>query len=259
MTESVVRIDDSGRVRIVTLHRPDVLNAFNDGLYDAVRDALLEAAERPDIAVVVVTGAGRAFSAGQDLGPDAAAIPDGRPHGFGPFMDAVDAFPKPLLAAVNGLGVGIGLTFLLHCDLVFIAEDARLRAPFVSLGLTAEASSTYLLPVRVGWQNAARLLYTNAWIDAREAVEIGLVTRVCAKESLLDDVLATAREIAAMPISSLFETKSLLLAANHDLVRASRMRENAAFGRLQGGPANREAVKAFREKRSPDFTNLAQS
>src|SRR5438093_9268482 len=124
---------------------------------------LVDTAARTDIAVVVLTGAGRAFSAGQDLHPGAAHAVDGEPHGFGPFMDALDSFPKPLIAAVNGLGVGIGLTFLLHCDLVIIAPDARLRAPFVSLGLTAEASSTYLLPLRVGWQEAARLLYTSCW------------------------------------------------------------------------------------------------
>lgn len=252
----VARIDDADRVRLVTLDRPGVLNAFDDRLYDGVRDALTDAADSPDVKVVVVTGSGRAFSAGQDLGPDAHLPDDGHPHGFGPFMDAVDSFPKPLIAAVNGLGVGIGLTFLLHCDLVLIAEGARLRAPFVSLGLTGEASSTYLLPLRVGWQHASRLLYTSAWVDAAEAVEIELAWRSVPADRLLDETMEVARQIAAMPLSSLVETKRLLLAARHDEVRAARSRENAAFGRLGGGPANREAIAAFRDKREPDFSEL---
>jgi len=256
VTDDVVRISDDDRVRLITLHRPDVLNAFNDALYDGVRDALGGAAERSDIAVAVVTGAGRAFSAGQDLSPDAHAPHDGRPHGFGPFMDAVDSFPKPLIAAVNGLGVGIGLTFLLHCDVVLIASDARLRAPFVSLGLTGEASSTYLLPERIGHQRAAELLYTARWVQAQEVVDIGLALRTCEPGETLDEATSLAREIAAMPVPSLVETKRLLLAAHHAEVRAARERENLAFGSLGGGPANREAVAAFREKREPDFSGL---
>lgn len=252
----VVRIEDSERVRLVTLDRPDALNAFNDDLYDALRDALLDAAKRPDVAVAVVTGAGRAFSAGQDLKPGAAHPPDGEPHGFGPFMDALDSFPKPLIGAVNGLGIGIGLTFLPHCDLVLIARGAKLRAPFVSLGLTAEASSTFLLPLRVGWQTTAHLLYTSEWIDADRAVEVGLAFRVSEPDRLLEDALDLAQVIARMPIASLVETKQLLLSARHDAVRAARAREGAAFERLGGGAANREAVAAFREKREPDFTHL---
>ena len=255
-TRDVLRVADQGRVRVATLDRPQALNAFNDDLYDAVRDMLVDAAARTDIAVVVLTGAGRAFSAGQDLHPGAAHAVDGEPHGFGPFMDALDTFPKPLVAAVNGLGVGIGLTLLLHCDVVLIARGARLRAPFLALGLTAEASSTFLLPERIGWQDAAHLLYTAEWLEADRAVEMGLAWRVCEPERLLDETLGTARGIARQPIESLMETKLLLLAARHEQVRAARVRENAAFGRLSGGPANREAVAAFREKRQPDFTGL---
>ena len=255
---SVLRIEDTDRVRLLTLNRPDQLNAFNNELYDSVRDALAEAADRPDIAVVVITGEGRAFSAGQDLG-ELTHMPtydDGLRHGFIPFIEVVESFPKPMIAAVNGVGVGIGLTLLPHCDLVFMAEGARLQAPFVRLGVTAEAASTVLLPALVGWQETAHLLYTASFIDAARAVEIGLAWRRCEPEHLLTEAMDMAATIAKMPVSSLVTTKKLLVEARIDACREARARENPAFAGLVGGPANREAIMAFREKRDPDFTNL---
>ena len=254
----VLRSEDRGRVRLLTLDREKALNAFDDRLYDAVRDALREAADDPGVAVVVLRGAGRAFSAGQDLGELGRPRPhsDGAPHGFTPFIEVLESFPKPLVACVNGLGVGIGLTLLLHCDLVLMAEDARLRAPFVSLGVTAEAGSTFLLSATVGWQNAAHLLYTAEWLDAEQAVAIGLAWRAVPGERLLEETLEVAGRMAAMPIESLVATKRLLLDARLDAVRAARAREAPAFAKLVGGPANREAIAAFRERREPDFRSL---
>ena len=256
--ERGLRAEDVGRVRLLTLDRPEALNAFDDDLYDAVRDALADASASPDVAVVVITGEGRAFSAGQDLGElgSPRRHADAARHGFPPFIEAVEAFPKPLIAAVNGIGVGIGLTLLLHCDLVLIAEGARLRAPFVSLGVTAEAGSTHLLPATIGWQETAHLLYTASWLDASAAVERGIAWRALPRERLRDEALAVAGQIAEMPIASLVGTKRLLLDARLDAVRAARERENVTFGRLARGPANREAIAAFREKRKPDFTRL---
>jgi enoyl-CoA hydratase/carnithine racemase len=260
-TRGVLRIEDRDRVRLLTLDRPDQLNAFNDDLYDAVRDALAGAAASSDVAVALLTGTGRAFSAGQDLleMDEPRVHDDGLRHGFEPFIEEVEAFPKPLVAAVNGLGVGIGLTVLPHCDLVLIAEGARLRAPFVSLGVTAEAGSSALLPALIGWQAASRILYTAAWIDAAEAVELGLAWRCCSPERLLDEAMAVAREIAAMPVDSLVVTKRLLLDSRLEAVRAARAREIQGFARLLGGPANREAIAAFQERRPPDFSRLPGS
>jgi enoyl-CoA hydratase/carnithine racemase len=254
----LILIEDRNRIRLLTLNRPRQLNAFNDALYDALANALAEAAEDPGVAVVVVTGAGRAFSAGQDLGElnNRPQYGDGRAHGFQPFMDVLEAFPKPLVAAVNGIGVGIGLTMLLHCDLVLIGEGARLRAPFVSLGVTAEAASTVLLPPRIGWQETAHLLYTADWLSAERAVEIGLAWRRVPDDALMASVMELAREIAAMPIPSLVATKRLLLASRLGAIRAARERENRAFAALEGGPANLEALAAFREKRAPDFSRI---
>ena len=256
----VLGVEDSGRVRVLTLDRPDALNAFNDDLYDAVREALQDAAERPDVAVVVMTGRGRAFTAGQDLDElaELRRHDDGQPHGFYPFIETVETFPKPLVAAVNGIAVGIGLTVLPHCDIVLVSDAARLRAPFVSLGVTAEAGSTYLLPASIGWQATAQLLYTAEWVDAGRAVELGIALRTVPADQLMNEALELATEIAGMPIPSLVGTKQLLLDARLAAVREARRREDKTSAKLRGGPANQEAIAAFRERREPDFAQLNQ-
>ena len=139
MSDPVLKIADEGRIRILTLNRPAQLNSMNDALYDACAVALMDAADDPGVAVVIITGEGRAFCSGQDLAEmaDRPVYPEGERHGFVPFMETLESFPKPLIAAVNGLGVGIGLTMLPYCDLVFIDPTGRLRAPFVTLGVTA--------------------------------------------------------------------------------------------------------------------------
>lgn len=255
----VLQIDDQDGVRLLTLNRPQALNAFNDDLYDAVRDALNDAAGRTDVAVLVITGTGKGFSAGTDLGELAQPRKhsDGKPHGFPSFIAAVEAFPKPLIAAVNGISVGIGVTLLPHCDLVVMSTAARLRAPFASLGVTAEAGSTLLLPALIGWQRTAEFLYTAEWIDADTALAWGLTGRLCEPEALLPTAMELATRIARMPVSSLMATKQLLLDARLEAVRAARDRENVAFAKLLGGPANREALAAFRERREPDFRGLS--
>jgi enoyl-CoA hydratase/carnithine racemase len=260
---SVLRVKDHDGVRVLTLDRPDALNAFNTPLYDACAQAFHDATARADIACVVLTGTGRAFSAGQDLGEmaqidtaGAGSGPNDAGPGFPRFIDTVAAFEKPLLAAVNGLGVGIGLTVLLHCDLVLISKSARLRAPFVPLGVVPEAAGSLLMPAVMGGQRAALALYTGEWITADDAVACGLALRAVEPEALLADTMELAERIARQPVSSLVETKRLVLAGRIDAVRAARAREDAAFGHMVGGPANLEALTAFLEKREPDFRAL---
>jgi enoyl-CoA hydratase/carnithine racemase len=252
----VLLSEDDGRVRVLTLNRPKQKNAFNDALYDAVRDALAIAMDDDGIATVVITGAGGAFSAGQDLGEMATRpnYDDNEPHGFDSFVTGLMSFAKPLLAAVDGVAVGVGLTMLLHCDMVIVGPSARLRAPFVSLGIAAEAGSTVLLPATIGPQETAAMLFRSAWVDADEAVRIGLAWRKA--DDALAAALETAREIAAMPITSLVPNKKSLLAARADVVNAARQRENATLAGLAGNAATLEALKAFREKRQPDFSRL---
>ena len=258
-TTDLLRIEDDSRVRVVTLDRPDALNSFNEALYDAATDALLAAADDPGIAVVVLTGTGRAFSSGADVGEMAArtqgAAVGGR-HGFPGFVDQLTTFPKPLLAAVNGLAVGIGATLLGFVDLAFMASDARVRCPFTRLAVAPEAASSFTFPALMGRQHASWLLMSSEWVSAEECREAGLVWKVCEPDELMEVTMAHARILAAKPISSLVETKATLIAALAEPIAQARQRENAAFVRLLGAPANLEAFAAFAERREPDFTNV---
>jgi enoyl-CoA hydratase/carnithine racemase len=255
-----LRVDDSARVRTLTLDRPDALNAFNEALYDALTEALLDAAADPAVAVVLLTGEGRAFSAGTDLmemaerttNPDFVA---GR-HGFLGLVDALVEFPKPLVLAVNGIGLGIGVTIIGFADLAFMATTARLKCPFTSLGVAPEAASSYLLPLLIGRQNAAWTLMSSEWIGAAEAHEMGLVWKVCAPDELLAIARERAEVLASKPISSLTAVKRAMTAPLRAEIAAARERENQSFKDLLGGPANSEALTAFAEGRQPDFTHL---
>jgi enoyl-CoA hydratase/carnithine racemase len=255
-----LHIDDRARVRTLTLDRPEALNAFDEALYDATTEALLDAADDPGVAVVLLTGSGRAFSAGTDLlemhrmaiDP---AFERGR-HGFPGLVDALAAFPKPLICAVNGVGLGIGATVLGFADLAFMSTTARLKCPFTSLGVAPEAASSYLLPRLVGRQNAAWMLLSAEWIDAQEALEMGLVWKVCEPADLLPTARRYAETLAARPVSSLEAVKKTMTAPLRAEIAAARERENACFAELMGGPANLEALAAFAEGREPDFTGL---
>jgi len=258
MARATVLEELSQGVRLLTLNRPDRRNAFNHQMWCDVRDALAEAQERDSVRVVVITGAGTAFSAGQDLSEMAggSTVESGVEYGFASFMDRLCVFDKPLIAAVNGVGVGIGLTLLLHCDYVYIARGARLRAPFVTLGVVPEAASSYLLPVLIGYRQAIDVLFESDFISAERATELGIATHLCDPEELLPTALRRAHDLAAKPLGSLRWTKRLVLATRHEQVAAARRREDAAFVHRVGSPENLEAVSAFFAKRRPDFSNV---
>lgn len=254
----MIRIGDDGRVRTLTLDRPDKLNAFNEALFDAATDALGAAASDPSVAVVVITGAGRAFSTGADVGEMAQTASGGssaagRRHGFIDFVDVLAEFPKPLLVAVNGMALGIGATLLGFADLVFMASTARIRCPFTDLAVAPEAASSFTFPTLLGRQDAAWVLMSSEWFSADDCVRMGLAWKVCEPDALLDTTLEHARLLASKPIASLIETKRTIVAGARDAIATARARENEAFRRLMGAPANMEAFAAFAERRPPDF------
>lgn len=251
-------------VLLLTWNRPERKNAFDDEAWRALEDALETARAAPEVAVVVATGAGGDFSAGVDLrsfraaaGPGAEApAPAAGAHPFDACMRALAGFDKPLLAAVRGVAVGFGATFLFHCDLVYAGASLRLRLPFVSLGLVPEAGSSFLLPARIGAQRAAELLFTAEWVDAVRAVEVGIAARALPDAELLDATLAKAREIARWPVSALQATKQTLLRARAAGVRAALETEAELMAKLAGSPENVEAVLAFLQKRPADFARF---
>jgi enoyl-CoA hydratase/carnithine racemase len=235
VSDDVVRVDDHGPVRVLTLDRPEALNAFDSPLYRATAAALTAARDDDGVKVVVLTGAGRAFSAGQDL-EEMARLAAGEPieSGFPVLLAALESFDKPLIAAVNGPAVGIGFTMLPHCDLVLAADDARFRTPFAEMGVPPEAASSVLFPARMGWQRAAEVLFTSPWLSAAEAVECGIALRVVPAASLLVEALALAARVATAPLPALRAIKATMLAGRADAVTAARAREEEAFARMWG-------------------------
>jgi enoyl-CoA hydratase/carnithine racemase len=243
-------VEDVDGVRLLTFNRPEKLNAFDSALYATSGASLEDARARDDVKCVVLTGAGRAFSAGQDLAEMATINTStdsggAAGHGFSSFLDTAAAFEKPLLAAVNGLGVGIGMTMLLHCDIALIADTAKLRAPFVPLGVVPEAAGSLLMPMVMGNQRAAVALYTGDWISAEEAVAANLALKVVPAEHVVEETMAMARQIAQHPLAALVESKKLVVAARIDAVRAARQREDSTFSYMVGTAANAAAVGAF--------------
>ncbi len=249
----LVQTDDANGVRTLTLNRPEALNAFNEALYDAATVALRAADEDPTVAVVLLTGAGRAFSAGNDLKEMQARITDPgfQPgeYGFPGMIAALTSLRKPLIVAVNGLGVGIGATILGYADLVFMSSTARLKCPFTSLGVAPEAASSYLLPQLVGRQNAAWLLMSSEWVDADEALRMGLAWRVCAPDDLLPEARRHAEVLASRPIPSLMAVKQTIVEPTRAAITAALEREYAQFAELMGGAANADALAEFADRR----------
>lgn len=244
-------VSDDNRVRTLTLNRPQALNAFTEALYDTMTVALRAAADDDAVAVVLVTGAGRAFSAGNDLGEMQARFTDpafrSGVQGFEGMIDALTEFPKPLICVVNGIGVGVGTTILGYADLVFMSSTARLQCPFTKLGVAPEAASSYLMPRLVG-RHAAWLLMSSEWIGADEARQMGLVWKVCAPDDLSSVANRHATILASKPIPSLVAAKRTIAAPDRPHIKQASVYENAEFRELLGGPANAAALAAFAQR-----------
>lgn len=258
----MIDITNEGRVRVIRLNRPESKNAFNEALYDEVTEALIEADKDQGVAVVVVTGTGDSFSSGTDVVEMAQRMRDPNftpgKHGFPGLADQLIEFSKPLLCAVNGIGLGIGVTILGLADLVFMGESARVKCPFTDLALAPEAGSSFTFPRIMGRQNATWILMSSEWLSAQQCFEMGLVFRICADSELMDTCIDHALVLAAKPISSLVASKKVVMDPIRDQIYAARKREDKAFAELMGKPANMEALTAFAEKRDPDFSSLGE-
>ena len=235
-----------GAVAVITLNRPERKNAFTRAQYDAFGNHLDHIASRDDVHVAVVTGAGGSFSSGQDLKEmaelaTAASSTSSTPSegssgtGFTVLLDALQRFPKPLLAAVEGVAVGIGMTLLPYCDIVVVGSSARMRVPFSELGVPPEAGSSALLADLVGWQRAAEILLTSRWIDADEAVQYGLALEKVDDGRALDHTLGIARVISEKSPYSTRVIKELMTAARGSRSTDARAREEKLFTELFRG------------------------
>jgi enoyl-CoA hydratase/carnithine racemase len=252
--------DRRGRVGIITLNRPERLNAITLQLMDELYDAFDVFNEDPGISVIVLTGAGRAFCAGLDVqdweNPEPAEGEDQEPMNYRNQLRWLHLMrnSKPVVVAVNGLTVGGGITIFLSCDIRIASEQAKFQEMHVRVGLMPDMGSSRLMVQTVGFAHAMRLILTARRIDAQEAERIGLVTEVVPHEQLMDTAMAIAEEIAAHPTSSLLASKKLvwdnMVEADGDKVV---YRETEVEETLMRGPDFEEATRAFIEKRPPRF------
>lgn len=251
--EKAVLVARDGRVATVTMNRPDRLNALNFDLMLHLAEAMEELRADENIHAVILTGAGRAFTSGADLGgmqdanarsKDDATRTDTR-NIFDRLEEAFETFDKPLIAAANGLGVGFGFTMLGYCDFVFVADTAKFRTPFSQLGLCPEASASYTFPLKMGWAAASRALMLGEWFSAQEVVASGLAQEIVAAGQLMDRVREFARKFEDCPLQSLRATKQLMMSAHLPAIKSIRDAENAAMRGLLGTEANKQAIAAF--------------
>jgi enoyl-CoA hydratase/carnithine racemase len=253
---SEVVVERSERILRIRLNRPAKKNALTTGMYRAFADALRSAESDAGVRSILVHGAADAFTAGNDLQDFLANPPQGPESPVLLFLDAVTHVDKPLVAAVNGVAVGIGTTMLLHCDLVYAGQDAKFALPFVNLGLCPEAASSFLLPALVGYQRAAELLLLGEPFDADKAREIGIVTEVVPNDLVLEAAEQAARKLAAKPPASVRLTKRLLKAQTKAMMEAALAEELRHFRERLVSAEAKEAFSAFLEKRKPDFTRF---
>ena len=255
----LILTDIKDRVMTVRLNRADKKNALTQDMYTAMANAVDEAAASAEVRVVLFTGTGNSFCAGNDL-QDFLKLDHNTPRNENPvlrFMHALAALPKPVVAAVNGPAVGIGATLLLHCDLVYAGTGARFQFPFVNIGICAEFASTYLLPRMIGHVKAAEMLLLGEAFTAEAAEASGLINAVLPEDQVEAHALTRALKLAAQPPNALRVTKMLMKRWSAGQIQEAIPLEADHFIPMLRQPEAMEAMTAFIAKRKPDFSKFS--
>ncbi|MFC3053609.1 enoyl-CoA hydratase-related protein [Kordiimonas pumila] len=248
----LIKTETKDRILVITLNRPDKKNALTHAMYTAIADALAAAREDENTRVIVFQANGDAFTAGNDLIDFQKA---GGLEGAQPvlrFLNELLISEKPIIAAVNGIAVGVGLTMLLHCDLVYMAKGAELQAPFVDLALVPEAASSLLLPARIGHVRSAEVFMLGKRVSAEEACAWGLANTVCAPEKLEAVAYKAALALSKKAPKSV-QTAKRLMRGDKSVIEARMQEESRYFSDQLKSAEFAEAVTAFLQKRAPDF------
>ncbi len=244
-----IDIETKDGVALLVMNRPEKKNALTDAMYHALADGMAAAEADAAVGAVLLAGAGGNFTTGNDIVDFLAASKGGANggaggRGVGRFLMAQVEGKKPLIAAVEGLAVGVGATTLFQCDLVYAAESASIRTPFVDLGLVPENGSSLLAPQLMGHQRAFEMLALSEPFDARRAEAAGIVNRVVPAESLMETALAAARRLAAKPREALLATRAMLR-PDPEAVKAVSLAESRAFAERLGSAEARAAFEGF--------------
>jgi 2-(1,2-epoxy-1,2-dihydrophenyl)acetyl-CoA isomerase len=257
VSDDLVQRTDHAAVRVLTLNRPQALNSFTGAMHAQLLPALDAAAADDSVRCVVITGAGRGFCAGQDLN-DAGLdtdVGDLVERLYKPLALRIRSMPVPVLAAVNGVAAGAGANFALGCDIVIAARSASFIQAFAKIALVPDCGGTWLLPRLVGRANAMALAMTGDKLPAEEAQRIGLIWRVVDDAALMDEALALASRLAAMPTAALAATRRVIDDAMA-LDYAAALSHEAAVQRTMGAAHDaKEGIAAFLAKRAPVFTD----
>jgi enoyl-CoA hydratase/carnithine racemase len=253
-TTELVQIDINDGVMEIFWNRPAKKNAISNAMYRAATAALARAEADSSIRVALIGSVGDSFSAGNDLADFAAAAAGGdAPAGSG-FIQAIARFPKPLVAAVPGLAIGVGTTMLLHCDLVYVASDAKLTTPFINLALVPEAASSVLLPALLGHPRAFAMFALGEALTGAEAARLGMANAALPAAEVVAAARDAARRLAQRPAGAVMAAKKLM--RRRELIVEQILAEGAVFAERLRTPEAMEAFTAFREKRVPDFSKF---
>ncbi len=268
-----INIERCDGICTIRINRPEKKNALNLAMYQSLADGLREGEVDASVRVILIRGSEDCFTSGNDLADFISAPPARAESPFvesdfisdppvkpeSPvmqFLSAISTARKPVVAAVNGLAVGIGVTMLLHCDLVYAGSGATFQMPFVNLGLCPEAGSTLLLPMIMGHQRAAELLLLGEAFSAAKACRLGIVTEVCPDDEVITTARARALQLAAQPAAAVRLAKSMLKRSYAVPLRETMAEEVKQFTARLKSPEAAEALQAFMQRRKPDFSEF---
>jgi 2-(1,2-epoxy-1,2-dihydrophenyl)acetyl-CoA isomerase len=245
-------------VAVITLNRPEVMNATNDQLYRELSGLLRDIADSAEVGAVVLTGAGRGFCAGADvrgMDPNMKTLARRKRHRWilADVLKPLAALEKPVIAAVNGVAVGAGFNIALAADIIIASDKAVFSQIFTKLGLVPDLGGFYFLTRVVGLNKAKELCFTAKKIDAAEALRLGIANHVVPAEELMNRTMELAKEIAAGPATALAQIKTLLNKSSNSSLDQMLEYESYAQTLSYITPEHREGIAAYREKRSPDF------
>jgi enoyl-CoA hydratase/carnithine racemase len=243
-------------VATIEIARPEKKNALTQAMYSAMAEALAAAGADANVRAVLITGQPGVFTSGNDLEDFMQRPPQGADSPVYRFMQALLDCEKPVVAAVTGAAIGIGTTMLLHCDLVYVSDEARLAMPFVGLGLVPEYASSMLVPALMGHAKAAEKLLLGEPFTGADAVDCGLANAVLPASEVTAHARRVAERFNALAPAAVRESKRLMRAPLRERIQAAMAAEGEVFGRQLRSAEAREAFQAFFEKRKPDFSKL---